>query len=116
MTSATGFRLMWFVVGLNIVGQTGCGGCLVNVTSNVSSPDRASRALVYVRNCGATTWFTTEVSILRADEPVPRGHGNVATIDDNNGSIPIADSRGAIAVRVMWLSLGSWRWPTRPPP
>jgi hypothetical protein len=99
------FKLAWFALGVcSLISQVGCRSCITNMTFEIPSPDRRSRAVVYVRNCGATTWFTTEVSILYADEHVPLGHGNVTTLDDNNGNIPIADNHGAIAVRVRWLS------------
>jgi hypothetical protein len=53
--------------------NTGCG------TSDVSefmSPDGKHKLLVYNADCGATTDFSFNVSLLGAKEKLPRGGGN----------------------------------------
>ncbi len=41
------------------------------------SPDGTYRAVVFQRDCGATTWFTTQVSIVRRWWWLPNDAGNV---------------------------------------
>ncbi len=52
------------------------------------APDRNRVALVFERDCGATTNFSTHVSILdggiTTNEP-----GNVLTMDDNQSEVPL---------------------------
>lgn len=44
------------------------------------------KALVFNRNCGATTGFNTQVSIISASASLPREAGNTLIID---GEVPI---------------------------
>ena len=45
------------------------------------SPDGAHKAVVFIRNCGATTNFSTQVSILPARMASPRDKGNALVVD-----------------------------------
>jgi hypothetical protein len=55
----------------------GCNAMCVNtVESEMPSPDRSSRAVVFYRGCGATTSGSIQVSLLGADEPLPNEPGN----------------------------------------
>ena len=45
------------------------------------SPDGARKAVVFMRNCGATTGFNTQVSIIPAHMASPRDKGNVLVVD-----------------------------------
>jgi len=66
--------------------------CANHVRSEVTSPDRRQRAIVFQRICPADGSISTEVSILGATDVLPDGNGNVyATGRD-------------IAVRVAWLT------------
>ena len=56
--------------------------CCDNEILTVSpSPDGARKAVVFMRNCGATTGFNTQVSIIPAHTPAPRGEGNALVVD-----------------------------------
>lgn len=55
----------------------GCNAMCVNtVESEMLSPDRSSRAVVFYRGCGPTTSGSTQVSLLNATEPLPNNPGN----------------------------------------
>jgi hypothetical protein len=60
-------------------------GCDDEVVSSTSSPSHALSAVVFNRNCGATTGFNTQVSLVRSGT-VPSGAGNTLILD---GSIPL---------------------------
>jgi hypothetical protein len=75
----------------------GCSdGCGNQVVQSAAAPGRDRRAVVFERDCGATTNFTTQISVVRG-EPVP-GRGNVFIADA--GIIPT--SWGGPWARVSW--------------
>lgn len=55
--------------------------CGTEIFTEVYSPDNAYKAVVYERNCGATTGFTTNVSILPVADELPNRVGNVLQLD-----------------------------------
>ncbi len=66
--------------------------CRTLKTSEEISPDGRLKALTFRRLCPEEHSITTDVSILRADETLPDGNGNVFAYDNE------------IAIRVSWLS------------
>src|SRR5215471_21743463 len=62
------------------------------------SPDGAKRAVVFERSCGATTPFSTHVSVLNAGEALPGSAGNVFDADGNHGAVK------DVIVTVRWVS------------
>jgi hypothetical protein len=60
-----------------------CGDpCGNEVVQSVVSPSGSLKAVAFTRNCGATTKFSTQVSILRSNEALPNDPGNVTVLDD----------------------------------
>lgn len=60
------------------------------------------KAVMFGRNCGATTGFNTQVSIFDADEEVPDDGGNAMIVDD------------VVPLNIHWtsdneLSIAGWR-------
>jgi hypothetical protein len=72
--------------GVVVLANTGCfdiaGTCGNTVVSESPSPDSALRAVVFERNCGATTAFTTHVSVLENGVTLPDSVGNVFVADE----------------------------------
>lgn len=62
------------------------GLCENAVKSEVVSPDGNLKAVVFCRDCGATTDFSTQVSVLNAGDSLPNWAGNVYTIDNAHDS------------------------------
>lgn len=56
--------------------------CGNEVVASVTSPSGALRAVVFTRDCGATTGFSTQLSILPAAEALPAESGNALVLDD----------------------------------
>jgi hypothetical protein len=80
----------------------GCDvGCANRAVSEAVSPDGRRHAVVFRRDCGATTGVSTEVSVLPAGRS-PSGSGNVFGADGDHGRAPTG-SGGGPAVRVRWL-------------
>jgi hypothetical protein len=77
----------------------GCGNTLV---TRSAAPDGRHAAAMFERDCGATTGFSTQISILAPAEQ-PAGAGNVFRADDDHGAAPIGDWNGSWA-ELKWLS------------
>ncbi|NRT56800.1 hypothetical protein [Sphaerotilus uruguayifluvii] len=83
-----------FVIGIGIlVVLNGCdAGCGNEVASTIESPRGGHVAVIFNRNCGATTGFNTQLSVLAKGDSVPKGGGNAFTAD------------GSLALKVRWVS------------
>jgi hypothetical protein len=81
----------------------GCGGemCENRVVSIAASPDGARDAVLFERNCGATTDFSTQMSILSHGER-PTQAGNLFVADGNHGEAAAAPWGGPWA-ELRWL-------------
>jgi hypothetical protein len=81
-----------------LVSSLAFNGCLAptcsdDIVTEARSPDGAVVATVYVRNCGATTYWATHVSLRDALENFD---------PDKQESVAIVDGRDV--VRVEWLN------------
>ena len=99
-------RVIWlcllYVSIAPTLADTGCVSCQNAVALESWSPGKHWRAVVSGRNCGATTWYTTEVSLVKPSESLP-SRGNIASLDDGNRSVALPmGSEGALRVRIVW--------------
>jgi hypothetical protein len=78
--------------------ETGCGN---QVLQTIYSPDRKQKAVVFERDCGATTDFSTQISILPAGGRFSAGAGNAFVADTDHGRAP-AGPGGGPKVEVTW--------------
>jgi hypothetical protein len=67
-----------------------CGNQVVQV---IPSPDGKLKAVVFERDCGATTEFSTQVSILPAGDKLLNDGGNLFVADDH-GAAPSGPGGG----------------------
>lgn len=79
------------------------GMCGNTVLSQHISPDGRLRVVVFERNCGATTGFSTQISMLKGSEPLENEAGNVFVGDTDHGAAP-AGPGGGPRVDVRWTS------------
>ena len=84
-----GVRMRRTAVGaFALLSTIGCDDlCGNKVLTDVASPDVHNHAVVFERDCGATTGFSTQVSILPAGRAISDG-GNVLIVDDDHGRAP----------------------------
>jgi hypothetical protein len=80
-------------------------GCNENLCGNqiaqeVASPSGTFRAVVFERDCGATTGFSTQISILPATARLTNETGNIFVAEDKQG-VPL-DSHGVVHIMVEW--------------
>jgi hypothetical protein len=77
---------------LFVAGISGCDlDCGNEVVATIPSSSGKAKAVVFNRNCGATTGFNTQVGVLAADAE-PSGAGNTLILD------------GTVPLRIHWLS------------
>ena len=81
----------------------GCGdACSNEIVTRVVSPDGEREAVMFQRDCGATTGFSTRVSILERGEPLS-GSGNTFRADDDHGAAESGPWGGSWA-EMKWLA------------
>ncbi len=78
------------------------GGCGNTVVKTTRSPNGRLDAVLFERGCGATTGFSTQISIMPAGE-LPDSGGNVFVTDDDSREGERGEWGGAWA-DVRWLS------------
>lgn len=69
--------------------------CGNEVWANYPSPDGRLQAVVFQRDCGATTSLSTQVTILQANDDLPNRSGDVLVIDGDPDTV---------APKISWLS------------
>jgi hypothetical protein len=75
----------------------------VKEISRIPSPDGKIEAVIFERDCGATTGFSTQISILHKGASIRSGTGNAIVGDSNRGAAPVAKSGGPPA-QIRWLT------------
>ena len=88
------------IIGLVAILMSGCDDdlCRNQITREFGSPGGTDRAVVFERDCGATTNFSTQVSIMPTRNKLANKPGNIFAAD---GDVPL-DSHGAMSVVVVW--------------
>lgn len=79
-----------------------------DVAEEISSPDGAYTAMLMVRNGGATTDYSTQISVVHARGFLSRflatgRPGNLFIADGDHGAVPV-NGRGLMDVELKWES------------
>lgn len=94
-------RVSAFVALYVLLG--GCSDmCRDTLVARAPSPDSQHDAVLFQRDCGATTGFSTQISILNAGDR-SSGAGNAFRADDDHGAARAGDWGGPWA-EMKWLS------------
>lgn len=88
---------------LVLLCSAACDVCENQVVSIAPSPNGLVRAFLFTRSCGATTGFSTQISIIPSDAKLPNERGNTFIADSDHGRVPI-ENNGELKVRMTWLS------------
>ena len=75
-------KLQNVVIVLAVTALSSCGLCGNDVTQSIVSPSGKVKAVVFTRDCGATTGFSTQISIIRASETLPNLAGNALVLNN----------------------------------
>jgi 2-keto-4-pentenoate hydratase/2-oxohepta-3-ene-1,7-dioic acid hydratase in catechol pathway len=76
--------MLWkFSALVLLFGLAGCFGdiCVNEVREELVSPDGKKKIVVFTRNCGATTGFNTQASVLEKTEKLPEEGGTAFIVD-----------------------------------
>ena len=100
------FAIILLVVGsvlafLWLVGRDMCNN---DIAQEVSSPNGKYKAIIFERDCGATTDFSTQVSVLKASKSLSRSDGGNVFVADSNRGVVGTDIKGVMAVYAHWAS------------
>jgi hypothetical protein len=76
--------------------------CGNEIVESLTSPDGSKKVVIFQRDCGATTGFSTQASLLLANEVLRNNGGNVFSSDTNHGTAP-SGKGGGPALQVRWL-------------
>jgi hypothetical protein len=85
------------VVALSIAARGCLDPCGNKVLVETPSPGNEKRAVLFQRDCGATTDFSIHLSVLNRSEALPRSAGNVFVADADHGKV-------AMDVHTRWES------------
>lgn len=87
---------------LAVVAVSGCtDACRNTLVRRADAPDGEHSAVMFQRDCGATTGFSTQLSIVRPGERVAAG--NTFRADDDHGTASAGDWGGPWA-EMRWLT------------
>jgi hypothetical protein len=75
--------------------------CGNEIMSELTSPDGAKKLVVFKRDCGATTPFSTQASIIPANARLPNESGNLFISDTDRGAAPSGPTSGP-GLQVIW--------------
>lgn len=73
--------LIFAAAGLHGLNKLLSGMCANEIQQVVVSPDAASKVVLFQRDCGATTGFSTQLSLLEIDENLDNKGGNLLVIE-----------------------------------
>lgn len=69
--------------------------CGITLVDEIANTTHSKKAVVFVVNCGATTDYSTQVSILNYDDIISDNlRGNIFISDTNHGEAPSFNSAG----------------------
>ena len=91
------------ILALVLLSSGGCSDtCSNSIISRADAPDRLHSAVMFLRDCGATTGFSTQVSVIAYGQQ-PSGSGNIFRADDDHGSAA-AGVWGGPWAEIKWLA------------
>ena len=91
------------VLGPLLLG--GCDPCGDEVVQHEPSPYGRGTAVVFVRDCGATTAYATQVAVIGRTVATTRDRNVVFVADHDHGAAPSGPAGGP-EVRVRWIDAG----------
>jgi hypothetical protein len=103
---------MWAIIIIVVVGAGLLGAarlftfdmCGNRVVAEIKSPDGMYKAIEFERDCGATTDFSTQVSVIQPNKHLGSDStGNAFAADSNHGIVPVNDA-GVLDLDIRWLS------------
>lgn len=79
------------------------GVCDNSIVEELQNPTLTKKAVLFVRDCGATTDYSKHISILSPGKSLNHKGGNCFITDSNHGKAP-EDSLGGPTIHMKWIS------------
>ena len=89
------------VVGIGALAYLFSDMCGNDLVAEFVSPDGGAKLVVFQRDCGATTGFSTQASLVKPDAKLPGSSGNLFVADTDHGIAPSGPGGGP-ELRVRW--------------
>ena len=87
------------LVGPKIIEKS----CDNRLVPRYRSPDDKYEMVLFQRDCGATTGFLSQISILKAGKELPRRKGNIFIADDGDKRMPFGAWGGPL-IEIKWTA------------
>jgi hypothetical protein len=87
--------------GIGLLVYVFASMCANEPIAEYVSPDARAKLVVFQRDCGATTGFSTQASLLKRGARFPSGSGNLFVADTDHGAAPSGPGGGP-ELRVHW--------------
>ncbi len=87
--------VLFCIAGLYTLDRFFSGMCRNEIASELLSPNGKNKVITFQRDCGATTGFSTQISLISANSNLPNEGGNIF-ISDGHPDVT--------NVRIKWLS------------
>ncbi len=96
-------KLFTILLSLTLmVFVSGCDSmCANEVLQEIPSPDNKLKAVIFKRDCGATTGFSTQITIIKTDEKLQNKRGDVFSVDTDHDKVPSGPGGGP-KIEVVW--------------
>jgi hypothetical protein len=94
-------KLIYFtLIFLFIIFFVNCDSlCRNEILSEIESPNRNLKAVIFQRDCGATTDFSYHISLIKVDKSLPNKSGNILVLDDKK-----IDLQKKSLLKVDWIN------------
>jgi len=76
--------------------------CGNRIIKKINSPNKRNTIVIFERDCGATTNFSTQISIIRKGKKLENEKGNLFSADSDNGKAEV-NKYGIIKVQANWI-------------
>jgi hypothetical protein len=77
------------------------GMCGNQIIEEIPSPNKEFKAVIFTRDCGATTGYSTQLSIIKISANLENEGGNVLTMSDKTGD-GLTSENGGVKVEATW--------------
>lgn len=74
------------------------GACKNTIIEEILSPDKKNKIVIFTRDCGATTGYSTQVSLLPQDDNLKNDGGNIFIADTDHGKAPAGPAGGPMII------------------
>ncbi len=75
--------------------------CKNSIIEEIPSPDKKYKIVIFTRDCGATTDYSTQVSLLSENDKLQNKVGNILIADTDHGKAPAGPGGGPL-INASW--------------